>query len=63
MSPSPSDRRPAPRPRLAFALVTAAGSVAWSPAGRGGVAQPGYRLAPEARIEAGDRALPIVFRN
>ena len=49
--------------RVEFCLALAAGSAAWSLACRGALPRPEHHLAPRARVEPGDRALPILNRN
>ena len=62
-SPDPFHRRPYDRARVALALAAAAGSSAWSPAGRGAVAPAEFSVDRRLGVEPGDRALPIVYRN
>jgi hypothetical protein len=44
-------------------LAAAAGSTAWSPAGRGSCLRQDYGCTCRAFVDLADRSLPIVFRN
>ncbi|PAP77081.1 hypothetical protein [Rubrivirga marina] len=61
--PNRPDRRLYNHARVELALASAAGSTAWSLAGRAAAPGPEHRLDRRALIEPADRALPIVNRN
>lgn len=65
MTPSPKrfDRKLYNGARVAFPLACAAGSMAWSLAGRGAAPRPEQRFGCRAYVAPGDRALPILNRN
>jgi hypothetical protein len=62
-SPERFDRKLYNRARVALSLASAAGSTAWSLAGRATAPVPGLTFMGPVRIEFGDRALPIINRN
>lgn len=62
-SPKRFDRKLYTRARVTLSLATAAGSTAWSLAGRATAPVSGLAFTGRVHIELGDRALPIVNRN
>lgn len=65
MTPSSDsfDRSRYNRTRVDRNVAIAAGSTAWSLAGRGSIPAPEHRRDLPRFVEYGDRALPIRYRN
>lgn len=63
LSPNRFDRKLYNRARVVLSLASAAGSTAWSLAGRGTVPPAGGDVRGRVHVELGDRALPILYRN